>query len=74
MIDPLGTMANTAVLAATGQSAFSMLFSRDLHVFLLPQPMDSLTIHQPAISDKLLMDSGIAKPGSLSRQPSHLAQ
>ena len=51
-----------------------MLFSGHLHVFLLPQPMDSLAVYRPPCSNQQFVDSRAAKTGTSSGQPTHGAQ
>ena len=52
VIDSLGAMTNTAVLAATRKTTFSLLFSRYLHLFLLPESVDTLSVHMPITLDQ----------------------
>jgi hypothetical protein len=47
MIHPLRSMADAAILTAAWQTPSTLLFPRDLQVFLLPQSMDSFVIHPP---------------------------
>ncbi len=47
VVDPFGAMTDAAVLATTRQATFSVLFSRYLHLFSLPQSVDSLGVHVP---------------------------
>ena len=49
VIDPLGSVPNAAVLTAARQTASPLLFPRDLHLFLLPQSMDSFVVHLPPL-------------------------
>ena len=74
MVDLLRAMPNTTVLAATWQTAFSLLFSRDLHLFSLPETVDSLPIHLPVALHQELVDPIAPEPGPLSGQLSHLVK
>ena len=56
MIDPFGAVADAAVLAATWQATLSMLFSRYLHMLVLPKSMHPLDIHLPITLDQQSMD------------------
>jgi hypothetical protein len=47
VIDLLGPVPNTAILTAARQTASTMLLSRHLEMFLLPQSMDTFVIHLP---------------------------
>jgi hypothetical protein len=67
-------MANTTVLAAARQAASTMLFSRHLHVFLLPQPMDSLAVDGPTGSNQQFVDSRATETGTSPGQPTHRTQ
>ena len=74
MIPVLGTVPDTAVLAATRQTSPAVLFSRNLHLFLLPKAMDTLTIDPPTILHEFPMNPRTTEPRPFLGQTTHLTQ
>ena len=52
VVDFLGAVANAAVLTTPGHATLSLLFSRYLNLFLLPEPVDMLSVHMPITLDQ----------------------
>ncbi len=67
-------MANTAVTAVSRQPPTFRLFFRYLHLFLLPQAMNSFVIDSPATLLELIKDSWTSKPRTADRDSTHLLQ
>ena len=75
MVSPNRSVAYAAVLAATqGQATLSVLFSRDLHVLLLPQTVNPLRVHAPAVGCQLTMDPRDSVTRICSTDATHLQQ
>ena len=51
-----------------------MLFSGNLHVFLLPESMDTLVIHPPAVGNEFSMNPGTTEPRPLLSHTTHLPE
>jgi|TARA_B100001179_G_scaffold111429_1_gene79491 hypothetical protein len=49
-----------------------MLFSGNLHILFLPDPMDSLVVDLPAFGHQLSMDAGTTEARPPLGDPSHL--
>ena len=65
MVLMLCPMTNTAILAATRKTTAAMLFSRDLHVLLLPKTLHAFVIHMPMSLDQQTMNPFRSKAGAL---------
>jgi hypothetical protein len=52
---------DAAIFTAAEKTAPAMLFSRDLHVFLLPKSVNTLEIHTPLTLEKKSVDAIRAK-------------
>lgn len=74
MIFVFRSMTDTAVNAATGNPSSFSLFSRDLHLFLLPQTMDAFAIHRPTFLGQFVVNTWTSVPGITRRNPPHLLQ
>ncbi len=48
MILVAGTVTYATILTSARKSSLTMLFSRDLHVLLLPRSMGTFLVHRPA--------------------------
>ena len=51
-----------------------MLFSRDLHVFMLPKAVDTLVVHLPITRDQKPMNTLRSEARTLPSQRAHLAE
>jgi len=72
---PRSPVTYAAVLSATQrQATLSVLFSRDLHACLLPQTVDPLRVHSPAIDSQLPVDPRNSVTRIRSTDPTHLQQ
>ena len=69
-----GTVPDTAVLAATRQTSPTVLFSQNLHLFLLPKAMDTLTIDSPTGCHEFSMNPRTTEPRPFQGQTTHLTQ
>ena len=47
MVFVSGTVTHATILTPAMESSFTVLFSRDLHMFSLPKSMDTFLIHHP---------------------------
>ena len=59
-------------MAVPEQTPPSMLFLRDLHGFLFPQPVDPFPIDRPASSSQLLVDTGTTEPRTTIGDATHI--
>ncbi len=74
MVLVFGPVTHAAILAATGETSFAMLFSRDLHVLSLPKTVDSLLVYVPVACNKQTMNTLGPEAWTLPGQSSHLTK
>jgi hypothetical protein len=67
-------MAHAAILAAAQKTSFSMLFSRDLHIFSLPKTVDPFLVHVPMTLDEQPMNTLGTKAWTLPGQSTHFTK
>ena len=65
MVLVLCPMTYTAILAATRKTTAAMLFSRDLHVLLLPKTVDAFVIDVPMSLYQPTINTVCSKAGML---------
>ena len=70
----LGSTANTAVRTVAGKPSSAVLFSRHLHLFLLPEPMDPFAVDLPTVGNQLFVNARKTEARTKTRQTTHLSE
>ena len=69
-----GTVTHATILTPARESSLTMLFSRDLHMFSLPESMDTFLIHCPTALRQQLVNASRSEARALTSQQTHLTE